>query len=85
MQPDPFIGLYRDDFNGSSAASAIVAGVAAVLQNIHRSVHGDFLSTAELRDLLRDEDLNTQPAAADFRRIGVMPNLAALEPKVSGP
>lgn len=73
---------YTSTFGGTSGASAIVAGVAVVLQNIRRSVIGDFLSPAQLRDLLRDRNLNTRPAAADEGLIGVMPNLALLEPAV---
>ncbi|WP_431047044.1 S8 family serine peptidase [Streptomyces sp. P1-3] len=73
---------YRTNFGGTSGASAIVAGVAVVLQNIRRAISGDFLTPAQLRALLSDRDLNTRPAAADDFRIGVMPNLATLEPAV---
>ncbi|MFF4605046.1 S8 family serine peptidase [Streptomyces sp. NPDC001339] len=73
---------YRTNFGGTSGASAIIAGVAVVLQNIRRSVVGDFLTPAQLRALLSDRSLNTHSAAADDFRIGVMPDLARLEPAV---
>ncbi|MFF8942165.1 S8 family serine peptidase [Streptomyces sp. NPDC014864] len=76
---------YRTDFGGTSGASAIVAGAALVLQNLRRSVIGDFLTPQRLRELLSDRGLNTRPAPGDDGRIGVMPDLAALEPVVRTP
>ncbi|MFI1370137.1 S8 family serine peptidase [Streptomyces griseochromogenes] len=73
---------YRTNFGGTSGAAAIVAGVAVVLQNIRRSVQGDFLAPEQLRALLSDRSHNTGPAPADDGRIGVMPNLAELEQAV---
>jgi hypothetical protein len=64
-------------------ASAIVAGVVIVLQNIRRSVIGDFLTPLQVRDLLRDASKNTKPAAADVGRIGLMPNLLMLSQAVT--
>lgn len=73
---------YTVSFGNTSGASAIIAGVAIVLQNIRRSVIGDFLSPGQLRDLLRDPNRNTTPAAADIGGIGVMPDLKQLESAV---
>lgn len=79
-QPNPLAGglPYTISFGGSSGASAIVAGVACVLQNVRRSVIGDFLTPAQMRNLMRDPARNTQPAPADVGRIGLMPNLRLL-------
>jgi peptidoglycan hydrolase-like protein with peptidoglycan-binding domain len=71
---------YTATFGGTSGASAIVGGVVVVLQNIRRSVIGDFLLPSQIRDLLRDRNLNTRPVTADDDLIRVMPNLATLEP-----
>ena len=78
--PNPLAGNlpYTTNFGGSSGASAIVAGVACVLQNVRRSTIGDFLSPAQMRDLLRDATRNTAPTGADVGRIGLMPNLLNL-------
>lgn len=81
---NPLTGLpYVVSIGGSSLASAIVAGVVIVLQNIRRSVIGDFLSPAQMRNLLRDATKNTKPAAADIDRIGLMPNLLDLTSAVT--
>ncbi len=75
-------GFYQDNFAGTSSASAIVAGVAVVLQNIRRSIHGDFLTPFRLRALLSDDFLNTPPADGELRKIRVMPDLRMLEAEV---
>jgi subtilisin family serine protease len=72
-------------FGGTSGASAIVAGVAVVLQNIAFAVGGAFLTPGRLRDFLRDRNLNTRPAPPDDGRIGVMPDLAKLQPAILAP
>lgn len=78
-------GPYQTTFGGTSGASAIVAGAAVVLQNIRRSVFGEFLDPAAMRDLLRDTTRHTLPHAADVGRIGVMPDLVQLEAVVTSP
>jgi hypothetical protein len=82
---DPATGLhvFRDcdtsGFTGTSAASAMVAGLAAAVQGVVKS--GDssgtsYLSPAELRDLLRRRELgcNTPLAGDVLDVVGVMPN-----------
>src|SRR5262249_5864196 len=43
---------YTDGFNGTSSASAMVAGAAVALQSIARLYYGEPLSPADLRDLM---------------------------------
>jgi hypothetical protein len=74
---------YIVSLSGSSLSSAIVAGVVIVLQNIRRSVIGDFLMPAQMRNLLRDANKNTKPVATDIGRIGLMPNLLQLTQAVT--
>jgi hypothetical protein len=58
--------------------SAIVAGAAISLQGMHRARHGAFLTSAEVRGLLKDLNLNTSPSPADVGRLGAMPDLERL-------
>jgi Subtilase family len=73
-------GGYRDDFNGTSSAAAIIAGVAVVVQGMHRAATGSFLTSTAMRDLLSDPSGTPQvPAAArQTTPIGVMPDLQAI-------
>lgn len=66
---------YTEFFDGTSGASAIVAGAALVLQSLHEVVGGARLPVTDLRTALGD------PATGvDLRGegIGVMPDLVAL-------
>jgi hypothetical protein len=65
-------------FQGSSGASAIVAGAALALQGMHLKRHGTLLLPIRMRELLSNIDFNTVPAVEDFARIGVMPDLQRL-------
>jgi len=62
-------------FGGTSSASAIVAGAAAVAQSLQKARGGPVLSSERMRILLRTDGT---PQATDTRRIGPMPNLAAI-------
>jgi len=64
-----------EQFGGTSAASAIVAGAAVVLQGIARAYRGAPLSPADLRALFRDPAAGTASARPADDRIGVMPDL----------
>lgn len=64
-----------DFFNGTSGASAIVAGIAASVQGMMNDQRGRFLSPAELRDLLSSRLINDP----DIQVLGPpMPNLGAI-------
>ncbi len=61
-------------FNGTSGASAIIAGVALVVQSAAKKLRGHRLGPDEMRALLRNPARGVKSArAAD--RIGVMPDL----------
>jgi hypothetical protein len=67
---------YRNDFGGTSGASAIVAGAAVLLQSMHVGAKGAFIPPATMRTLLSDPNRNTKAdPSAPARPIGVMPNL----------
>jgi subtilisin family serine protease len=79
----PGIRRYVTDFGGTSAASAIVAGVAILVQQIHYEHTEQLLTPREMRALLRDPRLGTA-CVLEFdetgrpKSIGVMPNLREL-------
>ncbi|MHC4845809.1 MAG: S8 family serine peptidase [Planctomycetota bacterium] len=79
-------GTEYTKFKKTSAASAIIAGVAVILQGIYRAATGgSFLKPDEIRDLLSDETLGTPvydpdasddiATAEDERVLGTMPDL----------
>jgi hypothetical protein len=73
--------MYTAGYAGTSSASAIVAGVAAVVQGMARAAHGAPLDPVALRDLLRDPR-NTTPQVPTrtglLHHVGGMPDLAKL-------
>jgi len=91
---DSAAGKWKDDggigFTGTSAAAAIVAGCALVVQGLVRNrtlpagVGGPaYLTPAGMRALLGDIDINTRLAPDEYgvtetKVIGVMPDLAAI-------
>ncbi len=66
---------YTAHFDGTSGASAIVAGAALIVQGIAQAALGRRFSPRELRDLLK---ANGTPSATHDDRIGVMPDLRAI-------
>jgi serine protease len=73
---------FTDNFGGTSAASAIVAGAAVVVQGIAKANLGGPLSPAALRDLFKDLTINTPSADPANDLIGVMPDLRAIVRKL---
>lgn len=69
---------YTSSFGGTSGASPIVAGAAALIQSWALQHLGTPFAPAEVRELLRDRTLNTESAAATTDKIGVQPNLSAI-------
>lgn len=70
------------DFGGTSGASAIIAGAAALLQTVARrrfeeidGKPGRYLKPGQLRDYLSNPNNGTLSVDADRRPIGVMPDL----------
>lgn len=68
--PDDY---YTSGFAGTSSASPIIVGACAILQGIHKNVHGFALDHAGMRTLLTGY---STPQATSYKRIGPMPDLA---------
>lgn len=68
---------YRGDFDGTSAAAAIIAGAAALVSSRHSAIFGGQPpAPAQLRELLRDPDLGVRCTDhADANNIGSMPDI----------
>jgi len=78
MTFDPFASSgYSSSFDGTSSASAIVAGAALLLEGVVQARTGSRLGPAELRALLADTtpNGNTPSNNPAVDQIGVMPNL----------
>ena len=71
---------YPSTFNGTSAASAIVAGAVLLVQGVAAKVLGRRLSPDEMRDRVSDPDptVNTLSQNPGVDLIGVMPNLRGI-------
>ena len=65
---------YRSDFGGTSAAAAIVAGAALVVQGMHKAVKRAPLDPVDMRTALSTWGTPQGPGTA-AQNIGVMPNL----------
>ena len=72
---------YTGTFAGTSSASPIIVGSCAVLQGIHKAVHGTTMNHAEMRYLLTTF---STPQASSPKHIGPLPNLAAGAAEVIG-
>ncbi len=70
--------MYRTDFNGTSSASPIITGAAAIVQGIAEASLGYRFNPFQVRGILSDPDTGTasDDPAADL--IGVMPDLRAI-------
>ncbi|MBK6899818.1 MAG: S8 family serine peptidase, partial [bacterium] len=71
---------YTQSFNGTSSASAIVAGAAALLQGMTRAQYGYSLDPRHLRDIMV---ATGTPQAADPDHVGPRPDLVAAWDRVS--
>jgi serine protease len=69
---------YTATFSGTSSASPIVTGAAAVAQGVARA-NGRLLTSVQMRGLLRN---NGTAQATDTRQIGPLPDLRKALPKV---
>jgi hypothetical protein len=77
-------GRYCANFDGTSAAAAIVAGTVLAVQGIAQARLGRRLSPLEMRALLSDPALGTPPAKDEDKPIGVMPDLRRIIAKLLG-
>ncbi|WP_103560901.1 RCC1 domain-containing protein [Actinomadura rubteroloni] len=67
--------VYRSMFNGTSSASAIMAGAVATVQGVAKK-YGGPLEPAQVRQILKQT--GTPQAPGDTRHIGPQPNLRAV-------
>lgn len=67
---------YDDDFGGTSGASPIVTGVAALIQSMVQATLGFKLAPLQMRRLITVSGTSTSNPA--FDKIGLMPNLRGL-------
>jgi serine protease len=70
--------LYTNSFSGTSSASPIIAGAAALLQALHIQQAGCRLEPQAMRDLLSDPATGTRQGPNVPGHIGVMPDLKAI-------
>lgn len=70
--------LYTNSFSGTSSASAIVTGAAALLQALHTKQTGFGLEPRAMRALLSDSATGTPQGPNVRGHIGVMPDLKAI-------
>ncbi|KAK4118646.1 subtilisin-like protein [Parathielavia appendiculata] len=68
--------LYTCCFGGTSGASPIIVGAAAILQGISFATRGVKIGPLEMRDMLKINGTPSGDPASD--RIGVMPNLKGI-------
>jgi hypothetical protein len=68
-------------FSGTSAASAVIAGIAILVQQRAKACLGRPLTPAEFRNLVRDPS-NGTPVAARGKTVGTMPDVRKLFARV---
>ncbi|HEX6900221.1 MAG TPA: S8 family serine peptidase [Thermoanaerobaculia bacterium] len=70
--------FYTNSFNGTSSASPIIAGAAALVQALHKKQAGFLLDPRAMRSLLSDPATGTRQGPNVPGFIGVMPDLKAV-------
>jgi len=70
--------FYTNSFSGTSSASPIIAGAAALLQALHEANAGARLGPQAMRTLLADPATGTRQGPNVAGHIGVMPDLRAI-------
>jgi len=70
--------LYTNTFSGTSSASPIIAGAAALLQSLHQAFTNQRLEPRAMRALLGDPATGTRQGPNVAGHIGVMPDLKAI-------
>jgi len=72
---------YTGTFAGTSSASPIITGACAILQGVHKAVHGRILHHDEMRSLLTTY---STPQAPAVKQIGPLPDLQGSVDQVVG-
>ncbi|HSF38886.1 MAG TPA: S8 family serine peptidase [Thermoanaerobaculia bacterium] len=70
--------FYTNAFSGTSSASPIIAGAAALVQALHQERTGYCLEPRAMRALLSDPETGTRQGPNAAGHIGVMPDLQAV-------
>lgn len=70
--------FYTNAFSGTSSASPIIAGAAALVQSLHMNRAGYSLEPRAMRALLSDPETGTRQGPKVPGHIGVMPDLQAI-------
>ena len=70
--------FYTNRFSGTSSASPIIAGAAALLQSLHEAHAGGRLGPQEMREILADSTTGTRQGPKVPGNIGVMPDLKGI-------
>lgn len=70
--------FYTNRFSGTSSASPIIAGAAALLQSLHETHTGERLKPQAMREILADPTTGTRQGPNVPGNIGVMPDLKAI-------
>lgn len=71
---------YTDTFQGTSSASPIIVGAAALVQSNYMATAGTLLSPMQMRAILANPATGTAQGGGVAGAIGVMPDLAAIAP-----
>lgn len=69
---------YTNSFSGTSSASPIIAGAAALLQRLHETYTNMRLEPRAMREILADSTTGTRQGPNVPGHIGVMPDLKAI-------
>lgn len=72
---------YTSSFAGTSSASPIITGAAAVLQGLNKAAHGRILYHDEIRYLMQ---AYSTPQAAHYKHVGPLPDLEGAVDEVVG-
>ena len=75
---------YTASFSGTSSASPIIVGAAAVTQSMYRTATGTVLSPGQMRSILSNPANGTPQSAAVAGAIGTMPDLRRIGTNVLG-
>lgn len=76
--PSGATNLYRNDFDGTSGATPMVAGAALCVQGLAQKHLGRRFNPQELRAIISDPATGTASNHPSRDRIGFMPNLRAI-------
>ncbi len=67
--------LFTADFDGTSAATPIIAGVVVLVEALYEQCYGEPMSPAQMREIIRNIGLPQQGANSATRPIGPLPNI----------